>query len=344
MLKAAVIGVGAMGRNHARVYDELPGVELTAVADTDEETARQVARLQHVAAYTDYRELLDEVRPHVVSVAVPTRLHCQVVMEALAAGCHVLVEKPIAATVDEGRPMISRAAQLGRVLAVGHVERYNPAIAELKRRLDSGELGQVFRMYARRLGPFPARMRDVGVVIDLATHDLDLMRYLTGAEVQRLYAETEQEIHTAHEDMLSGLLRFDNGVLGVLDINWLTPAKVRELSVTGQRGMFLANLLTQDLYFYENEEASGLDWHHLSLLRGVSEGQMVRLRLHKREPLQAELEAFVTAARGERAMVVSGQDALIALELAQTLIEASKAHRVVAFASGSVRQEPPFLA
>ncbi len=339
MLKAAAIGVGAMGRNHARVYDELPGVDLVAVADASEETAQQVARLRHVTAYTDYRQLLAEVRPDVASVAVPTRWHYQVVMDALEAGCHVLVEKPIAATLKEGQAMIARAAELGRVLVVGHIERYNPALIELKRRLDGGELGQIFRIHARRLGPFPVRMRDVGVVIDLATHDLDLMRHLTGAEVQRLYAETEQEIHTAHEDMVSGLLRFDNGVLGVLDINWLTPTKVREISAIGQRGMFLANLLTQDLYFYENEEASGLDWNHLSLLRGVSEGQMVRLRLHRREPLQAELEAFVTAAQGEGAMVVRGTEALIALELAQALIEASKTHRVVAFAGGNRAQE-----
>jgi predicted dehydrogenase len=328
-LRAAVIGVGAMGRNHARVYDELPEVELTAVADEREETAREIARLRHVPAYSDYRAVLEEIRPDVVSVAVPTQQHHQVVQDALEAGCHVLVEKPIAATLDEGVAMIRRSAELGRVLAVGHIERYNPAVVELKRRLAEGELGQVFQICARRLGPFPKRVRDVGVVIDLATHDLDVMRYLTGAEVQRLYAETEQEIHTAHEDLFSGLLRFDNGVLGLLDINWLTPTKVRELSVTGQRGLFVANLLTQDLYFHENEEAVGMEWSHLRLLRGVSEGQMIRLRLRKMEPLRAELQAFVKASRGEDGAIVSGQDGLVALQLAQALIEASRTHHVI---------------
>ncbi len=329
MTCAAVIGVGAMGRNHARVYNEMLDVELVAVADLDPALVQEAARLRGARAYTDYQAMLEEIQPDLVTVAVPTQIHCPVVLDALEAGCHVLVEKPIAATLEEGRRMIERSAELDRVLAVGHIERYNPAVIEMKRRLDNGELGQIFQIHTRRLGPFPARVRDVGVVVDLAPHDLDIMRYLTGKEVWRLYAETEQEIHTAHEDLFSGLIRFDGGVVGVLNINWLTPTKVREITVTGQRGMFLANLLTQDLYFYENEEAGGLDWSHLSLLRGVGEGQMVRLRLHRREPLRAELEAFVAAARGEQGLIVSGEDGLVALELAQALVRSGREGRIV---------------
>jgi UDP-N-acetylglucosamine 3-dehydrogenase len=330
MMQAAVIGVGAMGRNHARVYQEIPDVELAAVADLDSALAQETVRLRGGRSYTDYRVMLEEIKPDVVTVAVPTHIHFQVVLDVLEAGCHVLVEKPIAATLKEGQRMIERAAELGRILAVGHIERYNPAVIELKRRLDAGELGSIFQVHARRLGPFPARVRDVGVVVDLAPHDLDIMRYLTGKEVERLYAETEQEIHTAHEDLFSGLIRFEDGVMGVLNINWLTPTKVREITVTGQRGMFLANLLTQDLYFYENEEAGGLDWNHLSLLRGVGEGQMVRLRLRRREPLRVELETFVAVARGEQGVVVSGDDGLIALQLAQALVQSGQEHCVIA--------------
>jgi len=318
-----------MGRNHARVYQEIPDVELVAVADSDPTSAQEAARLRGARAYTDHQTMLKEVRPDLVTVAVPTQAHFQVVLDALEASCHVLVEKPIAATLAEGRRMIERAAELGLVLAVGHIERYNPAIIELKQQLDNGALGQIFQIHARRLGPFPARVSDVGVVVDLAPHDLDIMRYLTGKEVRRLYAETEQEVHTAHEDLFSGLVRFDSGILGVLNISWLTPTKIRELTVTGQRGMFLANLLTQDLYFYENAEAGGLDWNHLSLLRGVDEGQMVRLRLRRREPLRAEVEAFVAAARGEAIGIVRGEDSLIALELAQALVRSGQEHQVI---------------
>jgi len=329
VLKSAVIGVGAMGRNHARVYQEMPNVELAAVADLSERAVQEAARLRGARPYRDYRALLEEVQPDLVTVAVPTQAHHQVVLDALEAGCHVLVEKPIAATLDEGREMITRAAELGRVLAVGHIERYNPAVIELKRQLDAGALGKIFQIHARRLGPFPARVRDVGVVVDLAPHDLDIMRYLTGKEVVRLYAETEQEIHTAHEDLFSGLLRFESDIVGVLNINWLTPTKIREITITGQRGMFLANLLTQDLYFYENDAAGGLDWNNLRILRGVSEGQMIRLRLHRREPLRAELEALVAVAQGEQSTIVSGEDGLIALELSQDLVRSGREHRAI---------------
>lgn len=177
MMRAAVIGVGAMGRNHARVYREMPETDLVAVADLDEARAGEVVRLYGGSVYTDHQVMLSEVRPDLVSVAVPTKEHYKVGLCALEAGCHVLVEKPIAATLEQGRHMIDRAAQVGRVLVVGHIERYNPAVTELKRRLEEGQLGRIFQIRARRLGPFPARVRDVGVVVDLATHDLDIMRY-----------------------------------------------------------------------------------------------------------------------------------------------------------------------
>jgi predicted dehydrogenase len=239
------------------------------------------------------------------------------------------VEKPIASTIEEGQEMVALAASRGLKLAVGHIERFNPAIVELKRRLKRGEAGQVFQIHARRLGPFPTRVRDVGVVIDLATHDLDIMRYLLDSEVKRIYAETEQEIHTAHEDLLSGLLRFENGVIGLLSINWLTPTKIRELAVTGERGMFLVNYLTQDLYFYENDHVDS-QWESLGLLRGVSEGNMVRLKIEKREPLRVEIEAFVKAVLEDEEPGVRGEDGLMALALAQKLVESGQENRVIA--------------
>jgi predicted dehydrogenase len=339
MIQAAVIGVGAMGRNHARVYKEMLDVELAAVADLDYAMASEAARLHGAQVYTDYKAMLDEVQPAMVSVAVPTHAHYRVALDALEAGCHVLVEKPIAATLEQGRRLIKRAAELARVLVVGHIERYNPAVIELKRRLDIGQLGRIFQIHARRLGPFPTRVQDVGVVVDLASHDLDIMRYLTGKEVWRLYAETERRLHTIHEDLLSGLVRFKEGTVGVLDINWLTPTKVREITVTGQRGMFLANLITQDLYFYENSQADDPDWNHLSLLRGVSEGQMIRFQLRRREPLRAELDAFVAAVQGDPSAIVCGEDGLIVLELVQVLAKSGREGQVIEFVrNGYVRQ------
>jgi predicted dehydrogenase len=330
MVKAAVIGVGAMGQNHARVYDQMPGTQLMGVADADAEAGERVARLHHTAAYTDYRRLL-EARPDVVSVAVPTESHHRAALDALEAGCHVLIEKPIAATEEQAQELIERADTLKRKLMVGHIVRFDPAVQELKRRLAAGELGRVFQVRCRRLGPFPTRIQDVGVVIDLATHDLDLMRYLTGQEAVRVYAETEQEIHTAHEDILIGSVRLADGTIGVLDTNWLTPIKVRELTVTGERGMFRVDHLTQDLDFYENAETNDEQWSAISLLRGVSEGRMIRYPLRKYEPLQAELEAFIQAVVDDRPSPVDGRDGLMALRLARALVQSGREGQPITF-------------
>ncbi len=328
MLRVGVIGAGVMGRNHARVLRDLDGVTLTAIADTNVSAARAAAERLGVPWFESAEALLDAARPDAVTVAAPTGEHLRIALAAIARGVHLLVEKPITSTVDEADAMITAAASAGVVLGVGHVERYNPAIIELARRLARGELGRVFKVHARRLGPFPDRIRDVGVVIDLATHDLDVMRYLLGAEVVRVYAETERHVHTAHEDLLSGLVRFDNGVVGVLDVNWLTPAKVRELTVTGERGMFIANYLTQDLYFHENDYTHG-DWTTHQMLRGVSEGSMTRVKLDRVEPLRAELAAFVDAVMGGVGPVVSGADGLAALRVAAALVESGRTGRVI---------------
>lgn len=333
-VRVAVIGAGSMGRNHMRVLNDLEDVELVGVADADLTTAERAARRFHIPSYNSYAELLDTERPNGVVVAVPTILHRDVTLEAISRGVHVLVEKPIAFTEVEGREMIEAGAQAGLILTVGHIERYNPAILELHKRLQAAELGRVFQMHARRLGPFPPRVRDVGVVIDLATHDVDIMRFLSGSDVVRVHAETARRIHTEHEDLLSGLLRFANDSIGVLDINWLTPTKIRELTVTGERGMFHVNYLTQDLYFYENNYAR-TDWDTISTIDGVSEGDMVRLRIEKTEPLRVELDRFVRAIRGEQVSIVSGEDGLAALRVARKIVESGLEGRTVYLQPGT---------
>jgi len=328
-LKAAVIGVGSMGQHHARVYTELKQTTLVGVADALPETAQRIGGKYGVPAYSNYRELLERERPDIVTVAAPTQEHHSVAVAALEAGCHVLVEKPIAATLAEGEALIARAAALNRKLMVGHIVRFSPSIQALKQHLDAGELGRVFQIVCRRVGPFPARIRDVGVVIDLAPHDLDVMRFITGDEIVRVFAETEQQIHTAHEDLVLGMVRFRSGISGLLEINWLTPAKVREVVVLGERGMFRADDLTQDLYFYENAEVNGLEWGHLSLLKGVSEGRMVRYPIARHEPLKAELEAFAAAVAEDKPVPVSGADGLAALRLALALVQSGKSQQIV---------------
>jgi predicted dehydrogenase len=328
-LRAAVIGVGSMGRHHARVYTEMTATELVGVADVNPETGDRAAHRHNTTAYTDYRELLAREKPDLVTVAVPTRHHRTVVEAVLESGADVLVEKPIAATIEEGEALIAKADALGRKLMVGHIVRFSPVIQALKAHLDEGELGRIFQIVCRRVGPFPARIRDVGVVVDLAPHDLDVMRFISGHEPVRVYAETEQRIHTDHEDLVTAQIRFNDGFTGMLEINWLTPVKIREVTVLGEHGMFRADDLTQDLYFHENADAQSLDWAHLSLLKGVSEGRMIRYPIQRHEPLRAELEAFAEAVRNDTDVPVSGQDGLAALQLALSIVKSGETHEIV---------------
>jgi UDP-N-acetylglucosamine 3-dehydrogenase len=319
-LRAAVIGLGMMGRAHVRVWDEMvDGVELVAVADTDPGAVREAITGREARGYPDQASMLAAEELDLVSVVVPTSLHLATALAALDAGSHVLVEKPIAATRGEAEQMIAAARSAGRMLTVGHIERFNPAIRELRRRLAAGELGRIFEIRATRLGPFPARIRDVGVVVDLAPHDLDVMRYLLGSDPIRLYAETERRIHTDHEDLFVGLLKFANGAVGVLDINWLTPTKQRTLTVTGERGMYTADYLAQQLVFYPNPALDG----------SVEEGSRVEREIERREPLAIELDEFARAARDGGVPPVDPHEAMVALLLARAMVESASTGAVI---------------
>jgi UDP-N-acetylglucosamine 3-dehydrogenase len=323
-LSVGVIGAGSMGMNHLRVLSDFSDdqVKLVGVAETSETALQRAVSRFHLKGYADYRQMVDETHPDLVAVVVPTNLHFEVASYLLDRGINVLIEKPMTSTIEEAEALIRLSYMRGACIAIGHIERFNPAIIELKRHMMAGELGELFHLHARRLGPFPPRIRDVGVILDLATHDVDIMRYLTNATVERVYAETQHRIHNACEDMLLGILRFSNDVIGVLDVNWLTPTKVRELSVTGEKGMFLVNYLTQDMYFYENDYSS-TSWDVLRSRAGVSEGTMTRLKVQKTEPLRLEYEDVIRALCNNSQPTVTGEDGLATLKVIYQLLESS---------------------
>jgi len=328
MLRAAVIGVGNFGQNHARVWAELEGVSLVAVADIIPERAERVGRRFRTRAYTDYWELLLRERPDIVSIAVPTSQHRQVAVDAASAGVHVLLEKPMASSSEEARAIIEAAERHSVRLAIGHIERFNPAVLELKRRLDEGQLGRIFQLSARRLGPLPDHIAVVGVLMDLATHELNLSEFLLGSPIVSLYAEVERHLHPSHEDMLSSVIHFANSVTGLLDINWLTPAKIRELAILGERGLFRLNYLTQELYFHENTEAV-VSYEGMVSFLGVGIGQMIRYEIPWREPLKAELADFAEAVAKGLPVAVNGAAGLRAVYLAEQLLVSGACHRVI---------------
>lgn len=323
-LKVAVVGAGSMGMNHLRVLRDFneEHVQLVGVAESHEPNLKRAMSRFHVTGYTDYRQMIEKTHPNLVSVVVPTYLHFEIASYVLDQGVSVLVEKPITSTLEEASLLIELAHQRGAKLAVGHVERFNPAISAVRQRILAGELGQMFHLHARRLGPFPVRITDVGVTLDLATHDIDVMRYLTDSEVQDVYAVSQRRVHETHEDALLSVLRFTNGTIGALDVNWLTPTKVRELSITGEKGMYVVNYLTQDVYFYENDYTT-TTWDAIRPFIGVSEGTMTRLKIQKAEPLRLEYEDVLAAIRNDAVPTVSGEDGIAALSVVHQLLEAT---------------------
>ena len=328
-LRGLVVGLGIMGSHHLRVLLALDGVEVAGVVDPDPERRAAAERSwPGLRAYDRLEEALAAERLDFAAVVVPVDLLPPCVHEILAAGVHVLVEKPTAPCEQDAIAMIADAEERGLVLGVGHVERFNPAVIALKRKLDEGIIGNIYQMHARRLSPFPDRDQIRGVALDLATHDIDVMRYLTGSEVDRVFAETSQRHLEGAEDLLCATLRFENDANGLLEVNWLTPTKVRELTVTGERGMCHVDYLTQNLDFYEHP-VQQTEWDALAGMRGPGEGDMVRYALPRREPLRVEWEAFLDALRLGGPPPVSGHDGLAALSTARAIQEAGRTHQVV---------------
>ncbi|MBI5948855.1 MAG: Gfo/Idh/MocA family oxidoreductase [Chloroflexi bacterium] len=319
-LRAAVIGLGSMGANHARVLSDMAGVELVAVADADPARVAKATHGRSLPGFPGAQRLLEEARPDFVSVVVPTGLHEPVALQVVAAGASLLVEKPIAATLPAAGRIAAAAEAAGVVLTVGHIERFNPAVRELKRRLSAGQGGRVLQVKARRVGPFPHRIRDVGVIHDLAPHDIDIMRYLLGDEVERVYAEAQRRINTDNEDIFAGMLHFRGGCLGLLDINWLTPTKERSLTVLCEKGMFVVDYAAQSLAFYENFAASAREGG----IASVTEGPMTRYPIENREPLRVELESFRDAVRAHAEPEVTAADGIAALAVAEALVRSAR--------------------
>lgn len=302
-----------------------------AISDVDFETAKEIGEQYGIRAYRDYKDMLDCETLDAVFVATPTKTHADVAVDVMNAGVHCFVEKPIADTIENAERIREAAIKNKVKLMVGHVERFNPVVLELKRRLENNELGKIWEAHIMRRGPFPERIRDVGVVIDLATHDLDIMSFLLNSDVSRVYGEISQNIHTSREDLMNALLRFENGVIGNLNVNWLTPAKIRDIIIIGERGMFKANYITQDLEFYKSYPMAGKSGDYSEFLMGAIESNIQKIAVKKEEPLKIELRAFLDCISNNQEPPVSADDGIKVLKLAESIIVSGKTGSVVRF-------------
>ncbi|WP_224403934.1 Gfo/Idh/MocA family protein [Pseudonocardia sp. ICBG1034] len=314
-LRAGLIGLGMMGRHHARVLRELPGIDLVAVADADGDPHGVAGPLPVLHGV----EELIAAGIDVAVCAVPTAMHEPIGLALAEAGVHTLVEKPVAHSVVAGERLVEAFARRGLVGAVGHIERYNPALQALRTRVADGQVGEVFQIATRRQGPFPARIADVGVVKDLATHDIDLTSWLAQSRYVAVTAQTTTRSGRPHEDMVAVTGRLENGTITNHLVNWLSPMKERVTIVTGSKGAFVADTLTADLTFHGNGVID-TEWDSVANFRGVSEGDVTRFAIPKPEPLRVEHEAFRDAVLGLRDHTVSLADGLETLRTAEWVL------------------------
>jgi predicted dehydrogenase len=327
-LRVGLIGLGSMGRNHLRVLGLAAGTRLVAVADPDADALAAAAASSGAQGFAEPLALIAEAELDAVVIAAPTTTHLPLALAAIERRMAVLVEKPLAANPVEADLIVAAASAPGAPpVQVGHIERFNPAVLELGRLLDAGWLSTVFAITSRRAGPFPARIRDVGVTVDLATHDVDMLSWIAGERPARVSAETAQRIHADHEDLLFGLMSFPSGTVAMLDVDWLTPVKRRQLSVVGEEGLFELDYLTQRLTF-----ARATDTTNPRLIGGYAptfSGDVEVLPVDNGEPLAAELDAFLRVVREGGRPVVNAEDGRWAVVIADALLRAASERRTV---------------
>ena len=320
-LRAGLVGLGMMGRHHARVLSSLTDVELVAVCDPMGDPHKAAGDR---TVLKTVKELIDTGIDYAM-IAAPTAFHEELALELADAGIHAMVEKPLAIDTQSAEKITAAFKAKGLVGAVGHIERYNPALQQLRIRLEKGELGDVYQIATRRQGPFPARIADVGVIKDLATHDIDLTAWVAGSKFASISARTAHKSGRPHEDLVAATGLLANGIITSHLVNWLTPFKERLTIVTGERGTLVADTLTADLTLYTNASVA-TQWDSVSAFRGVSEGEVVRYAFPKIEPLLVEHESFrdaVLGLPGATEKIVTMEQGLATVAVAQAMIESA---------------------
>ena len=317
-LNAVVIGVGNMGRHHARNYHEIPATKLVAIADSDLKKAEEIAKKYDCKAYSDYQAMLEREKINLVSIAVPTKLHKKVALDCINKGINILIEKPIALTVAEAKDIVHRAKQKGIKFTVGHIERFNPSVLKLKELIEEGKLGEIIMISTFRMGPMASQIKDANVVIDIGVHDIDIMNWFFGKLPDKISARGGNALHRTFEDHVEAFLGYGNGT-GLIVANWITPLKVRKLTVSGKKAYVELNYITQELNYYETIAMPVYDDFGDFIMK-FSDGQGKKIIPVKNiEPLKAEILSFVDCIRKNCRPMVTAREAIEALDIAHKI-------------------------
>jgi len=308
-LQVAVIGTGFWGKNQARVFSQLPQVKLMCICDTDHKVASTIGLQFGVEHTSNLDDVLSRRDIDAVTICTPTVTHKDIATRALEAGKHALVEKPMTNTVTEGNELLLLAKRKGLRVMPGHIERFNPAVTYLKSLVDEGKLGNIMLLLARRVGRWPERIGDVGVVRDTAIHDIDVARYIFADEVSAVYAQLGSLRHSK-EDYAEVMLQFSKGGTAFIDANWLTPQKARTLVVTGSDATARLDYITQQVSIESSERT-------------------VTPNLERKEPLTLELTHFAESILNDRPFSVNGIDGIRAVEVCEAVLTSGTAGKTM---------------
>jgi UDP-N-acetylglucosamine 3-dehydrogenase len=317
-LRAGLIGLGMMGKNHARVMSSTDNVTLVGIADP---AGDSTGNIDESLIVSSVEKLIDR-KIDLAIVACPTSDHEQVALQLCEAGVHTLVEKPLAIDSDAAKRIAAAFDDADLIGAVGHIERFNPAIRSMRERIAAGELGDLYQISTRRIGPFPNRIQDVGVVKDLATHDLDLTTWVGAANFTDISAHTAHKAGRNHEDLVAVTGLLENNVVTNHLVNWLSPVKERFTIATGENGSLVADTLLADLTFHKNANAP-TPWEGISQFRGVAEGDMIRFAIAKPEPLRTEFEGFRDMVLQVGGEIVPMSDGVLAVVNAERVLDSA---------------------
>lgn len=324
MLNVGVIGIGMMGLNHARVYSEI--ANLVGIADPDKVSIRAASKRYNVKGYLDFHDLLERKDLDAVSVSTPTSTHFEAANAAIEAGKHVLVEKPMSGELEKARKLVAKAKKDGVVLAVGYIERHNPVVGFTKSLIEKKRFGDVISISSRRVSSFPSRIKDVGVILDLGMHDIDVVRYLLDSKVRSVYALAGGSGGTEFEDHANILLEFENRVLAFIEVNWLTPMKVRKVALTCSLNFVEMDYMNQSLQI-SSSTIKKIDTGNL--YRIPQEYEERKIELERREPLKNELSDFLGAIEHGVQPLISGEEGLKTLEIAHAAMISTENGRKV---------------
>ena len=323
-LRVGLVGLGIMGQNHARVLSSIDGVNLVAVSDPKGDPRKILPGNKILRSVED----VISIGVDYCVVAAPTAFHEEISTRLIEAGIHILIEKPVAHTLDSAKRIELLAKNNDVIVAVGHIERFNAAVQQAKSRIISGELGAIFQISTRRIGPFPSRISDVGVVMDLATHDIDVTSWISGANYRSVSAQAAYRSGREQEDLVAIIGRLDNGIVVNHSVNWLSPLKERKIIITGERGTFVVDTLNSDLTYYSNATI-GVVQDNLAHFKGVSQGDIHIFAFDKPEPLRVEHENFRDAIMGKNHSSVMIVEGVKTVAVAQASLESIRNQKTI---------------